>query len=494
MTRGNFHFIRHYKEFAIIFFLLLLMPAFVMAQEKLGIANSNYSSTNSIFLNPSSSVDSRTFVQLNLIGANAYLMTNQVYLPAFSIWQMKKGYTQAPAVVTNKMKKFLYGNFSLDAPALVVSHRRIGIGIFFRGRAEIDIRRVPYQISRILFLHEFDTVVPPEASINLKNVKLSNMSWAEYGANFGMMIHKRNNVLITAGGNAKYLTGIDLFYANLQRFKGYIKDTTVNIEKLKGKVRVSQPGWKTGKGFGLDLGITYRRSFNSDVEYEGYYVNSKRSNCDCIDYQYKAGLSLLDLGYIKFPSKTYKAAIDGSLYVQNYNDAGPLDSLIQTGFDTTVEYNKPITATLPTALSAQLDLNLTHHFYLNGTIIKNLIPGSATGVQRANLLSITPRFEHRQIEVAMPLTFHRFLYPQLGFAFRIRSFVFGMDNLFPLIIKKNTFGLNFYFNLGISMFKNPACHVKQTHKKKEKIVKRSTAECPDFSKKRYKIFKFLRKS
>ncbi len=471
---------------------MFLVPSYAMAQEKLGIANSNYSSTNSIFLNPSSSVDSRTFIQMNLIGANAYAYTNQFYLPAFSVWQLKNGYNQTPVVVDSKMKKFLYGNFSLDAPAIVLSHRRIGVGFFVRGRAEIDFRRIPYQLSRIFLLNQVPTEVPPEARLNLRNVKLSSMSWAEYGLNFGMMVHKRNNVLITAGGNVKYLTGIDLFYADLRQLKGYIKDTTVNVENLQGKVLSSDPGWNTGKGYGLDLGITYRRSLNSDVEYEGYYVNSKRSDCNCIDYRYKAGLSLLDLGYIKFPKKTYKASVDGSLYVPNYNDAGPLNSLIQIGFHTKVEYNIPITAVLPTALSAQLDLNLYHHIYLNGTIIKNVIPASMTGVQRANLLSITPRYERKQFEFALPLTFHRFLYPQLGFAFRIRSFVLGMDNLFPLIIKKNTYGLNVYFNIAISMFKNPACREKPApKKKKEKVKKRSTADCPQFSKHHFKPFKLF---
>ena len=51
------------------------------SQEKLGIANSNFHPTSSIFLNPSSSVDSRTFAQLNLIGLNAFMVTNQMYLP-----------------------------------------------------------------------------------------------------------------------------------------------------------------------------------------------------------------------------------------------------------------------------------------------------------------------------------------------------------------------------------------------------------------------------
>jgi len=50
------------KQALICFYMLHVL--FLNAQEKLGISNSNYSSTNSIFLNPSSSVDSRTYMQL----------------------------------------------------------------------------------------------------------------------------------------------------------------------------------------------------------------------------------------------------------------------------------------------------------------------------------------------------------------------------------------------------------------------------------------------
>jgi hypothetical protein len=452
------------------------------AQEKLGIANSNYSSTNSIFLNPSSSVDSRTFIQMNLVGANAYLMTNSAYLPKFSVWRAASGYHEQPFILTNNWKKFFYGNFSLDAPAVVVSHRRIGFGFFIRGRAEIDIRRIPYQLTNILLPLIKDSTTPTAVDFDLRNVKISNMSWAEYGLNFGTMVKKRNGLLITAGGNIKYLTGINLMYANLSSINSYMKDTLINIKKLIGKVRIAQPGWGTGKGVGMDLGITYRRALKSETEYEGYYVNSKRSNCEHIDYLYKFGISLLDLGYIKYSTKTFKADIDGSLYIPNYNDVTSLDSLIQNGFHTTVEKNTPIMATLPTALSAQLDLNMSHHFYLNGTIIKSVIPSSFIGVQRANLLSVTPRYEVRQLEVAMPLTFHRFIYPQLGLAFRFRSFVLGFDNVFPLFIAKSTYGLNIYFNLGISLFRNPACRTKHSHAKKEKTKKRSTTDCPRFGK------------
>jgi hypothetical protein len=90
-------------------------------------------------------------------------------------------------------------------------------------------------------------------------------------------------------------------------------------------------------------------------------------------------------------------------------------------------------------------------------LVKNIVPVRWVGVQSPNLLSICPRYEFRHFELAMPLTFHRFLYPQLGFAFRLRSFVLGFDNVFPLFVKKNTYGLGVYVNLGISLYRNPAC-------------------------------------
>ena len=459
---------------------ILLTTVFTHAfsQEKLGIANSNYSSTNSIFLNPSSSVDSRTFIQLNLIGLNAYAYTNQAYLPKFSVWRK----AEQPVIITNKTKKFFYGNFSLDAPALIVSNRRIGFGFFVRGCAEIDIRNLPYELTNILLQQKIDTVVPKYAELNLRNVKISEMAWAEYGVNFGMMTKKRNGLLITAGGNLKYLTGINLFYANLGRLNGYIKDSLIDIKQLKGKIRIAQPGWRVGKGYGLDLGIIYRKALKSDVEYEGYYVNSPKSNCEHIDYLFKAGLSLLDLGYIKFNQQTYKGSIDGNIYVPNYHKVTNTDSLLRANFDTVSRKNEPITATLPTALSAQLDMNMSHHIYLNVTAIKSVIPARLTGVQRANLLSIAPRYERRIFEVAMPLTFHRFIYPQLGLAFRIRTFVLGFDNIFPFIFAKNTYGLNVYFNLGISLFRNPDCREKHHKVKKEKKKQWSNYDCPKFGK------------
>jgi hypothetical protein len=439
-----------------LFLLLSLSICQVNAQERLGIENSNYYPVTSIFLNPSSSVDSRTFAQLNLVGANAYALTNQAYLHKFSAWQALKGNVE-PTFSTLKLKKFFYANASVDAPIGVVSYDEWGFGFFVRGRAEIDVRNVPYELTNAILLPGTVTNTK-QVDINYRNVKLSEMSWVEYGINAGKIIHRDNDIMITAGGNLKYLTGINIFYANLGRLDGFMVDTFIDLEKMKGRIRVNDPGWNTGRGIGLEAGVTFKKMKDW---VDSYYAHSKKSGCKYIDYKYKIGVSLLDLGYIRFNQRTLKGDIDGQATIKNYENVNSAEEVLQDNFNTSLVYLSPIWASLPTALSIQGDLNLGKNFYLNGTTMLGMTTARMTGVQRANLVSIAPRYERRQIEVAMPLTFHRFLYPQLGLAFRFRSFVLGFDNVFPLFLKKNTYGLNAYFNLAISLFKNPACREKK---------------------------------
>ncbi len=424
------------------------------AQEKLGISNSNYSSTNSIYLNPSSSVDSKTYMQLNLAGVNAFFFNNVAYLPWFSVWRLRRagGEVQYPKISSIPFKKFFYANAGIDGPAFVISKRNYGAGIFARARTVVDARGIPYELTNLLLNNNPYDNFPKEDNINLRNVKFSTMSWVEYGLNFGMMYKRIQKNLWTVGGNLKYMTGINIFYGNLSRIKGFYNDTTVKVDEMSGKLRYNLPAFNSGRGFGMDLGVTYKKMLKN---VDSYYAHSEQSNCTVIDYKFKAALSLRDAGYIRFTKGTAKANISASGEYKASLDT--TQEGVASSLNLTLSNDK-ILATLPTNLSAQIDWNFGYHFYINGTIVKNLVPHQLTGVSSPNLLSVCPRYEFRQFELAMPFTLQKFVYPQVGFAFRVRTFVLGFDNIFPLLfMKPKTYGLGAYFNLGISLFKNPAC-------------------------------------
>jgi hypothetical protein len=455
------------KIFIVFISLLSCFPA--LAQEKLGVANSNYSSTNSIFLNPSSSVDSRTLFQFNLIGANIYAMNNLVYLPHFSIRSaMKEGFQtpKASTIGDKGFKTFIDFKTEINGPAFVVSNKEIGYGVFVRARAEGSITNIPSDMVKTALGGNNSDSLLKHLDVNLRNVNVKEMAWVEYGVNFGKMYFKHGTQIITIGGNARYLTGVNLVNATIYRFNATLDEKNFTLPNLNATYKYNTPGWNTGKGIGIDLGITYKK----DLEFvDSYYSNSQKSSCKQIDYKYKIGASLLDLGAIRFTQNTFTGNPHGSPAFSDFSH-GNVDSVLRADFNVTPQTGKTILACLPTALSVQGDWNLKHHFYVSGTIIQAMTVARITGVQRSSLLSIAPRFETRNIEIAMPLTFHRYLYPQLGLAFRYRTFYLGMDNVLPLIIKNNTYGASVYFGFGVSIFKNPKCKVSHPRYNPVKVV------------------------
>ena len=435
------------------------------AQEKLGISNSNYSSSNSIYLNPSSSVDSRAYMQMNLAGVNAFVMNNIVYQPKFSFWSLLNPSALAsPTLSTIRFKKFVYSNGGIDGPAFVISKRNYGAGLFVRARFAADVRNIPNELIN-LFLNNFDfSEYAEQRELDLRNVKASSLAWTEYGLNGGYMIKKQRRDLMTLGANLKYLTGINFFYANIATMKGFYNDTLLSVENVSAKLRYNQPAFNSGKGFGLDAGFTFKRMLKN---VDSYYANSKQSNCTYIDYQFKLAVSLRDVGYIKFKNNPVRADLSASGTVRSDTGLVLSENTLINNFQALLT-NGNTRASIPANISVQADYNFGNHFYLNATLVKNIVPVRWVGVQSPNLISICPRYEFRNFELAMPLTFHRFLYPQLGFAFRVRSFVLGFDNAFPLFVKKKTYGLGVYFNLGISLYRNPACRGRAP----------SIADCP----------------
>lgn len=157
------------KRTIVFVFLWSLMPA--IAQERLGISTSNYSPTNSIFLNPATTVDSKAFVQLNLVSINAYAMTNQAYLPKFSVRSAIKDSFPTPRLSSIKIRKFAYASLTADGPAFTLSHRNFGLGFFVRGRAIVDIRNIPYELTNILLQQQPNPTLPARSTSELEMPK-----------------------------------------------------------------------------------------------------------------------------------------------------------------------------------------------------------------------------------------------------------------------------------------------------------------------------------
>jgi len=122
-------------------------------------------------------------------------MNNMGYIPGFSLWSVIKtgGVQDFKIGGFNNFKKFLSVVVSVEGPAFVISKRNYGAGFFVRARSVGEIKRVPFELANFLLNPDTTQNINYPVKMNLKNARFSNMSWVEYGLNFGMMNKKRKD-------------------------------------------------------------------------------------------------------------------------------------------------------------------------------------------------------------------------------------------------------------------------------------------------------------
>jgi hypothetical protein len=435
--------------------ILCSLFAFAVAQERDGSVLSNYHLTTSSMLNPAFTVDSKTYMQLNLVGVNVGMYNNLMQLTNVSVPSLVRSLGTLPSYesIKSNNKKYLYAAVIADAPSFYISKGRMGAGLFIRGRSVVDVRKVPYQITDLIVgLTDLETI--ESLDIKAKNAKVANMTWLEYGGNFGYMIKHRAYDIISIGGNLKYITGLNLQYAVIKNLEASYVPSVSIVADISGVYRSSAFAWRAGSGFGADLGITFKRMLKQVDSYKAHTQKSV-SKCRPIDYEFKIGASLRDIGFIGFKKGTSIMQMQGSGTLDNDEN---IQEELDSKFSVSTTTGTKIRASLPLALNLHGDYNFGYHFYAGAIVQKALSPNSVTGVMASDFISLVPRYERKNIEIAVPLSFKRYTQPELGLALRFRSLLIGVDNILPFIKSSNVKAFGVYFNLGWSLFKNPKCN------------------------------------
>ena len=136
------------------------------------------------------------------------------------------------------------------------------------------------------------------------------------------------------------------------------------------------------------------------------------------------------------------------------------------------------TTGLPTALQINLDYHLKDKFYVNSLLVQGLRSNPSISMKVPSSLSITPRWEGKWIEVAMPFAlldnYNTFTF---GLATRLGPLFFGTDNLGSFLNISRPRGTDLYFGLSVPIFNKPptlpnACLYEKDPKKGWKFWKK----------------------
>lgn len=466
----------------ILALILVIGEGFVVsAQEMLGIVNSNYSGITGATINPAMPVTSPFYLDVNIISANVFVENNYVYL-AKDEYRFKRFLESNPVFPThgqdnnlilydhyNRKDKEAFANVRVMGPSVSVTIGKHSFGLVTGARTVVSAVNIPYEIAKFSFEGRN---FPPQYDINYvdnRNMYAAALAWAENGFNYSYALFQRGLDYWSVGATVKDLRGYGGGYLYMDNADYVVLDQdTLIVHNANAEAGFSLPvNFQSsafeqnplfrGKGIGFDVGVVYQKKKKNS--------RNERFNNLCeqpyTPYYYRIGVSLLDIGRIKFTKNAEKLVFeDVSTYWPNLGstDFQGIDNITQLlsnqfyGNPTQALQGNEIKIGLPTALSVQADVNYRNNWFLNGTLVYPL-QFSKTGLRRPAIVAFSPRYETRSLEISMPLSTYNFTKPRIGLSARFHSFYIGTEKLSGFFHFTDFTGLDLYLGFKISLRK-----------------------------------------
>jgi hypothetical protein len=465
---------------AYLILIISLLSIASEAQDNLGIAGSTRSPVNTLWNNPSTIVDSRAFIDFQLAGISAFVKNDLVYLRG---GELSVANFDTMTTVPLRKQNTPYSAFvdlQVGGPSLTFAVKQHAFGLSTAVRMVTDVRGIPAK-AHDWAQNGFDNKNEIGKINSINNVRTNALAWGELGFTYGTIIARQGFSMTQAAITVKKLYGFAGAGVRLDSWTYMIQDSgRIETKEFIGQYGFNDPtaGIFNGEGWGADVGVTYKVRHKSSEDYVPH------SPCTDGDYLYRIGVSLLDVGRIKFkePFYTNNFSQNQSSIWEDYqgtqaDDLEDIDSLINSNFNLIEEngYLTDFSMMLPAALSVQGDFNLISNFYLYGVLTYGAPWQNRLGVQRSGYLGIAPRWETKRFEASLPVSMYQYKRPQVGLCLRLNSIIIGSDDLGSFLLKKDIYGADVYVSLKYTIFKHWKCGAKT---KRVKYARQRGSQAP----------------
>ena len=463
----------------LLFFTAAFVCSFtVKAQETWGASNSNYAGIMGLSLNPSSIVQAPYSSELSLISFGTFVENNYIYL--------KKGYGifntgSAPPesnsdhgmtgdyYTADPLKKAYSSEFLL-LPSYIRNYGSWAWAVHGGIRTAVSAEDIPHHLAKFIY-EGFN--YKPQQQINYiaGPFEMEGMSWYEIGGTFAKLLSKGNgnSNILKAGITLNLLLGNNSMYLQADNMDYIVpQDGLLVVNNLNAEYGHAVPDdyRNPGKYFGVrgtgvstNIGFTYIHKMNKAA-----YTCRAAAN-SLAKYDFRIGLSLIDLGFITFNSKESKnfRFVNNSTYwpgidTTEFTSWTAMDTMLSNRFygdPYASAYKNSYTVFMPTALSLQADVNIQKNFYVNATVVQRMAINDLS-MLRPSQVSLTPRYEKRKFEVDLPVAWYDYSKVALGLAVRYGILTIGTDRLGAFTGLFDTTGFDFFFSIKINHCQQPA--------------------------------------
>ncbi len=437
-----FQLYRLYSLYLLFTSALVTLDISGAAQEKHGLVTDDFLPAHQMLVNPALTANQPIWLDINLVGLHAFAgnnfaFANQTTYPDAGNWTFLPDISPKAA--------FFNTQSTVMGPSASLAIKNTTLGLQINGKTFANISRIPMDLIRPLIESGYN--LDSNEVYTFSKARVKAMSWAEVGLNGSHIISKKGNNMLSVGAAFKYLRGVGLTNA-ISEVGSYQEDGS-NVANGSGKYALAEPSENAGTGFSIDLGFTYQKMLSN---VENYTPHSKESKCQHIPYKFRFGVSIIDLGYIKYKNNAQFGEWSGTI------DNQDLEDILNAQAPTVITNIKSeFSAVLPAAISVQLDARIIKRLYVHGSIYQGFQTANLLGVERGNTIAASVRYQHRFFNIAIPVRLFNYQKPKVGLAVRLGPVNIGSDIFTPLFIKSDIYSADIYASLHLKFGRNPKC-------------------------------------
>lgn len=453
---------------------VLFSSPMIRAQEMAGLVSDRYAGINRGLINPAAIFDSPNCVDISFLTGNFSIQNNYFYIPkgefSFSdLFNMKDTYLAEPGQYFSERLDIArmngYQHSRLQGPSFLLKYGSHAIGFVNGVRSVSSMQKIP---GHLMNFNTQGLEYAPQLNIQYAEnnpFAASTLGWAELGLSYATTVAGTQDNNWAVGITGRYLMGYHAMSLRSDKLVYEVDDdrnihlARVNLEamgSLPFDDATNQTGaaenYLKGSGFSFDLGVTF--SENSTMALE--VINLRPiPRAQAADYRYRLGFSVLDIGGLRMKENIRSFEFsEMSLTWPNahWEDYDNLNQLLDTLESNLVSGEiihrdgEPYWVGLPTAASLQFDYNLGSGFFAYAFWVQDL-PLMRHRVARPSQLGIVPRYETRWFAFAMPVTFHDYRKPRLGFSMRLAFLTIGTEQPGGMLGVNELDGMDFYFSI-----------------------------------------------